>query len=63
MVKKKEYLMTKKLFNSNSRVSNKVLLEHSYSYSLACTYVYFYVVAYKKKKIVADPLLGDKIKT
>lgn len=49
MVKKKEHFVTKKLFNSNSRVSNKVLLEHSYSYSLACTYVYFYVVAYKKK--------------
>lgn len=54
--------MTRKLFNSYSKVNNKVLLEHSYSYSLACTYVYFYVVTYKKK-IIADPLLGDKIKT
>lgn len=61
MVKKKEYFMAWKLFNSNSRVNNKVLLEHSYSYSLACTYVYFYIVTYKK--IIADPLLGDKIKT
>lgn len=38
--------MTCKLFKSNPRANNRVLLEHIYSYSLSDAYVQFYAVAY-----------------